>query len=65
MKRVVFLLIIGATSLTACSKCYECTRTTSNSSSKQGACFDTVSDAKEFKNNMQKNGYDCRAVPEP
>jgi hypothetical protein len=61
MKRIMYLLIIGAASLTACSKCYNCAK---GSSSTVEACFETASDAKQFKKNMENQGYDCRAVPE-
>lgn len=65
MKKIFYVLLIGTTSLTACAKCYECTRSTSHSSSKQGACFDTPKEARQWKRDMEDNGFDCKAVPEP
>lgn len=61
MKRIIFFLVISILSLTSCSKCYECKKP----SSTRGACFDKASDAKQFKRDMENNGFDCRAVPEP
>jgi len=57
-------LLVAASMLVNCSKCYECNRPTSSSSSTRGACFDTVREAKSWKRDMEDGGYDCRMVPE-
>lgn len=65
MKRIAYVLLISVSSLAGCAKCYECTKATSSSSSKQGACFDKSSEARQWKKDMEDNGFDCRVVPEP
>lgn len=61
---ILAALILATSLLFSCSKCYECTRQTSSTSSKRGACFDTVKEAKSWKKDMENSGFDCRIVPE-
>lgn len=58
-------LVVMGLFMGGCNKCYECSKSTSSSSSTQGACFETAKDARNWKKDMEENGFDCRVVPEP
>jgi len=65
MKKGLLIILIGsAISMIGCSKCYKCSKSSSSSSSTVGACLETRSEARSWKKDMEKNGYDCRIVPE-
>jgi len=65
MKRTLYATLVGMALLSSgCSKCYECNKSTSSSSSTVGVCFDNFNDARHFKKDMENKGYSCHHVPE-
>ncbi|MFY0601874.1 MAG: hypothetical protein JXR03_19525 [Cyclobacteriaceae bacterium] len=63
MKLIRILVVAFATTLFGCGEqCYECSRSTSSSSSTIGFCFDNRADARDECERQEDNGYKCKKI---